>query len=61
MKKPHHIFKVSILYKDNKRKEYDSTDFPNIGGDWITIYQYAKRLMIPTIGVAEIEYDIVSA
>lgn len=61
MKKPQYIFKVSILYKHNKRKEYESTDFPSIGDRWITIYHFAKRLMIPVDGVAEIEYDIVKA
>jgi len=59
--KPQFLFRVSVLYKHDKSKVYDCTDFPNLSGDWLTLYQYSKRIIIPTQGIAEIEYDIVKA
>jgi len=54
-----YVLLVKITYKNtNKVKEYISTDFPTIGDRWVTLYDNSKRLMIPTEGIAELEYDI---
>jgi hypothetical protein len=53
-----HSLTVTITYRDNKKESFVTTDFPNIGADWVTLYQNLKRTMLPSAGIARIEYDV---
>ena len=50
---------VEVLYRDDKKKKYVCSDIPNIGAGWLTVYpegNKSRRVMIPTEGIAEIDW-----
>lgn len=54
-------FIVEVTYRDDKRKTYRCCDIPYIGSGWLTLYpegNKARRVMIPSEGIAEIDWWI---